>query len=212
MTETVVTGGVQSDAVMTDAVPSDTAVTGGVLSDAVMTDAVMTDAVPSDTAVTGGVPGDAVMLRGYRSEDVPLLTGHWLRAELLGLAPPGVPGTADPTVVPAPRDATEELCILPGAGFVRFAELDWVHRRARLEIGLQPKAAGCALSALTVALTHALRVLNLHRVYGWATPDAGAPTALLAQAGLRQEATVPEAFWLGGRPVGRQIWGAVLDA
>ncbi len=187
---------------MTDTVTPDTTMTDTVTPDTTMTDTVMTDTVTPHT----------VTLRGYRSEDAPLLTGPWLRAELLGLAPPGVPGTADPTVVPPPRDATEELCILPGAGFVRFTELDWVHRRARLEIGLQPGAADCARSALTSALTHALQALNLHRVYGWATPDAGAPTDLLAQAGLRQEATVPEAFWFGGRPVARQLWGVILDA
>jgi hypothetical protein len=182
-------------------------------------------------------------LRGYRAADLPLLSGDWLPGELLGLPVPGRPALADPASVPPPspdRGPAEELLVLPDTAFVRFSEVDWVHRRARLEIGLRPGAAAVAGPLLRAALAHAYRTLNLRRVYGWFTPAAvdgravhdaptpydapaahGAPAAhdtaggerppgaeeLLRGAGLSFEAGVPQALWLDGRPVDRQIWG-----
>ncbi|MEW2520855.1 GNAT family N-acetyltransferase [Actinacidiphila alni] len=162
-----------------------------------------------------------MMLRGYRDTDLPLLSGDWLPGELLGLPVPGRPPLAEPARVPAPRDPAEdgatgqddELCVVPGAGFVRLAAVDWVHRRARLEIGLRPGAEGGAEPLLKAALDHAFRALNLRRVFGWVTPAVPLPSglprdALLRDAGLAPEADVPRALWLDGRPVARQIWGA----
>lgn len=160
-----------------------------------------------------------MMLRGYRGTDLPLLTGHWLPGELLGLPVPGRPALAEPASVPAPEGPDgpggpdDELCVVPGTGFARYAALDWVHRRARLEIGLQPGAADAAEALLKAALDHAFRVLNLRRVHGWVTPAVPLPgglsrDGLLRGAGLRPEADVPEALWCDGRPVARQIWGA----
>lgn len=162
-----------------------------------------------------------MMLRGYRDTDLPLLTGRWLPGELLGLAVPGRPALAEPARVPAPQgpDADgaaaqdDELCVVPGTGFVRLTGLDWVHRRARLEIGLRAGADGSAEPLLKAALDHAFRVLNLRRVFGWVTPAVALPDglprdALLRGAGLAPEADIPRALWLDGRPVARQIWGA----
>ncbi len=158
-------------------------------------------------------------LRGYRAADLPLLSGDWLPGELLGLAVPGRPALADPASVPPPspdRGPAEELLVLPDTAFVRFSEVDWVHRRARLEIGLRPGAAAVAGPLLRAALAHAYRTLNLRRVYGWFTPAAHATAGgerppgaeeLLRGAGLSFEAGVPQALWLDGRPVDRQIWG-----
>lgn len=91
--------------------------------------------------------------------------------------------------------------------------MDWVHRRARLEIGLRSGAAGGAEPLLKAALDHAFRALNLRRVFGWVTPAVPLPDgisrdALLRDAGLAPEAAIPRALWLDGRPVARQIWGA----
>lgn len=149
--------------------------------------------------------------RGYRSGDAALLTGPWLPGELLGLPPAGRPATAEPTRIPEPRDPRDELCVLPGAGFFRFVETDWVGRTARLEIGLADAASGSAREALDAALAHARGVLNLHRVHGLATPAAGAPTELLGQAGLRREAVIPDHVRLGGRTAAREIWAVVFD-
>ncbi|MEC3998154.1 hypothetical protein VSR01_33565 [Actinacidiphila sp. DG2A-62] len=186
----------------------------------------------------------ALRLRGYRAVDLPLLSGDWLPGELLGLPVPGRPALADPASVPPPspgRGLAEEVLVLPETAFVRFSELDWVHRRARLEIGLRPGAAAVAGPLLRAALAHAHRTLNLRRVYGWFTPGAAHPhdahdapgraaahprgaddahphdprggerpsaaEELLRSAGLSPEADVPQALWLDGRPVDRQIWG-----
>jgi hypothetical protein len=165
-----------------------------------------------------------MMLRGYRDTDLPLLTGGWLPGELLGLPVPGRPALAEPARVPPPREPADddrtahepgqddELCVVHGTGFVRLTDLDWVHRRARLETGLRAGAENGAGPLLKAALDHAFRALNLRRVFGWVTPAATLPDGLprdtlLRDAGLRPEADIPRALWLDGRPVTRQIWG-----
>jgi hypothetical protein len=157
-----------------------------------------------------------MMLRGYRSADVGLLTGPWLDGELIGLPLAGWPPVAELTAVAPPAGPGDELCIAPGAGFARFAGLDWVHRRARLETGLQPGRDGKAAALLEAAVRYAFGTLNLHRLYGWVTPAAtpaspagSGPAAILEPAGFRREATVPDGIWLDGRPVEREIWGVI---
>ncbi|MEU3251185.1 hypothetical protein [Streptomyces sp. NPDC006997] len=151
----------------------------------------------------------APRLRGYRSADLPLLSGGWLPGELLGLPDPGRPPLADPSSVPAPTAdrPDDELCVVDGVGFVRFTELDWVHRRARIETGLLAGASHLAVPLLETALTHAFSWLNLRRVYGWHTPSGPDGAPALRAAGLAREAEVPQALWLDGRPVSRQLWG-----
>jgi RimJ/RimL family protein N-acetyltransferase len=92
---------------------------------------------------------------------------------------------------------------------VRYTELDWVHRRARVEIGLHSVDGLADLLATVVA--HGFLTLNLSRLYGRVTPVLDPPTGLLADAGFRREAPLPENTWLDGRPVDREIWGAVRD-
>jgi hypothetical protein len=113
-----------------------------------------------------------MMLRGYRTRDAELLTGPWLPGELLGLPVAGRPPLAEPAVTPPPRDRTAELCVVPGLAFVRFSDIDWIKRRARLETGVRPEAADSVEQLLKSAVAHAFQVLNLHRVYGWVTPAA----------------------------------------
>ncbi|MFG2263230.1 GNAT family N-acetyltransferase [Streptomyces sp. NPDC048720] len=149
-------------------------------------------------------------LRGYREADRTLLTGDWLPGEMLGLPVAGRPPLAEPSVVAAPADDTSEVCVVPGAGYVRFAEIDWIHRRARLETGLHTVPEDPA-RLLAAAVDHGFRVLGLHRLHGLVTPAAHPPDAALAAAGFRHEATIPQALWLAGRPVERQVWG-VVDA
>lgn len=148
------------------------------------------------------------MLTGFRERDRSLLAGHWLPGELLGLPVADRPPLADAVTV-EPPSAGSALVVLPGAGFVRLTELDWVHRRARLEIGLQAAPEDPVL-LLKTALAYGFRALNLHRLYGWVTPAVHPDLAALTAAGLEREAVVPQALWHDGRPVDRELWG-VLD-
>jgi hypothetical protein len=148
-------------------------------------------------------------LRGYRGSDADLLAGRWLPGELLGLPLADWPPLAAPTSVPPPADPGQELCIAPGLGFVRYTELDWVHRRARVEIGLHSVEGLDVLLKTVVA--HGFLTLNLSRLHGWVTPLVDPPIGLLTDVGFKREAVLPEATWLDGRPVDREIWGVVRN-
>lgn len=151
-------------------------------------------------------------LRGYRDRDLPLLSGPWLPGELLGLPLPDWPTLAPPTRVPPPAGDDEELCVVSDTASVRFADIDWISRRARLEIGWhRPDTEGLD-ALLAAAVEHGLRRLNLRRLEGLVTPPAAAPVATLTAAGFRREATVPEHLWLDGRAVDREIWGVIHHA
>lgn len=148
-------------------------------------------------------------LRGYRETDRPLLTGPWLAGELLGTPPHGRPALAEPVVVPTPAD--DELCVVPGVAFIRYTELDWIHRRARLEIGAHTDDIGVLGELVRLAVAHGFAGLNLHRLYGWRTPAAALDAGVLGEHGFRCEAVIPQAAWLAGGPVDREIWGVVRD-
>ncbi len=151
------------------------------------------------------------MLRGYRHSDRGLLRGPWLPGECLGLPLADWPALAEPTTVPAPAGPGDELCVAPGAAFVRYTELDWVHRRARVEIGVQPGHLDAAELLVKSAVAYGFDGLNLRRLYGWVTPAVEPPTGVLAGAGFAREASVPAGIWLAGRPADREIWGVVRD-
>jgi hypothetical protein len=148
-------------------------------------------------------------LRGYRGGDRALLTGRWPAGELLGLPMTNWPALAEPTTVEPPAGPDVELCVVPGVAFVRYTDLDWVHRRARLEIGARPGHADAVDLLLKLAVTHGFVSLNLRRLYGWVTPATRPATQALESAGFLREASVPDCGWLDGGPVEREIWGAV---
>jgi hypothetical protein len=151
-------------------------------------------------------------LSGYRETDRQLLTGHWLPGELLATPLADRPALAGPIAIPAPDNRPEQrLCVLRDLGFVRFVELDWVHRRARLEIGVQDATVDEMTSMVRLAVDHGFDVLNLRRLFGWRTPAAVAPTEPLSRGGFVQEGVLPRATWLAGEQVDRQIWGVVRD-
>ncbi|WP_353942658.1 GNAT family protein [Streptomyces sp. HUAS MG91] len=148
--------------------------------------------------------------RGFREADRDLLTGHWLPGELLGLPVADRPPLAEPVTVDPPVDDTTELCVAPGIGFARFSGVDWIHRHARLEIGLRDASVD-PKPLLEAAVRHGFDVLGLHRVHGLVTPAAHTVDAVLESCGFHREAVVPQALWLAGRPVDRHVW-SVLDA
>jgi hypothetical protein len=146
-------------------------------------------------------------LRGYRGTDRDLLRGPWLAGELLGLPLGGWPALADPTEVPPPAGHDEELCVTDGA-FVRYTGIDWVHRRARVEIGVHTGLSNPA-GLVEAAVQHGFAGLNLRRLHGWVTPATRSGTEALAAAGFRREAVVPAATWFDGAPAAREIWGTI---
>jgi hypothetical protein len=153
-------------------------------------------------------------LRGFRDADRSPLTGHWLPGELLALPLADRPALAAPLAVPAPGDrADQRLCVADDVAVVRYTELDWINRRARLEIAVQdpgldePKVK----QLVELAVAHGFGGLNLHRLYGLLTPAGSAPAEPLAAAGFQLEGALPQGIWLYGRPVDRQLWGAVRD-
>ncbi len=153
-------------------------------------------------------------LSGYRSAERGLLSGHWLPGELLSRPLTEWPVLAEPVTVPPPGERPDErLCLVSGVAFVRFCEIDWIVRRARLEIGLSDSdtALDAGLGVLRLAVEHAHEVLGLRRLHGWVTQAADAPTDLLADAGFRQEAAVPRAVWHNGAAMQREIWGMIID-
>jgi hypothetical protein len=154
---------------------------------------------------------DIMKLRGYRETDQDLLSGPWLAGDLLGLPLADWPALAEPVTVEPPADHGEELVVAPGVGFVRYTELDWVHRRARVEIGVRPDSHAELAPLVRAAVAHGFHGLNLRRLHGWVTPATGTATGALSEAGFVREATVPDGTWLDGRPVDREIWGAMRD-
>jgi hypothetical protein len=161
----------------------------------------------------------AMKLRGYRDGDSALLTGPWLAGELLGVPVSGRPPLADPvTIAPPsgsgerpPSGTDEELCIAGGVAVIRYTELDWVHRRARVEIGVAPGHEDAAGALVRAAVDHGLRGLALSRLYGWVTPAAQPDTSVITSAWLRREASIPGSLWLAEELVAREIWAVTSD-
>jgi hypothetical protein len=149
-------------------------------------------------------------LRGHRAEDSALLTGHWQPGELLASWQESRPALAEPISIP-PEEG--RLYLVENLAFVRFVEVDWVHRRARLEIGVQQGVADADLvGMLRAAVAHGFGPLNLHRLHGCVTPAAGTSTLPVAEAGFELEAVVPQATWLDGAPADQQLWGVLRNA
>jgi hypothetical protein len=152
-------------------------------------------------------------LSGYRSADSSLLTGHLLPGELLGHPLAGRPALAEPhTVTPADGRSDERRYVVRDVAFVRFAEIDWVHRRARVEIGVRSGSADQDVRLVALAVVQGFEVLNLHRLYGWVTPVTQPNTSALVESGFAREAVVPQSIWFDGEPVDRELWGVVRDA
>ena len=153
----------------------------------------------------------APRLSGFREADRHLLTGLWPPGELLAVALPDPPALARPHTVADGTEGTGPLYVVRDLAFVRYADMDRVHRRARVEVGLAPGAEPHAADVLALAVAHGFAGLGLHRLHGWVTPVAGVPTDAVRAAGFVREATVPCGRWFAGRPVDRELWGCLTD-
>jgi RimJ/RimL family protein N-acetyltransferase len=155
----------------------------------------------------------SVALGGYRDAHAPLLEGSWIRGELLCFAQNELRSPLATRTVEPPDGSRDRLLIAPKVGFVRFADLEPVHRRARLEIGIQGSFhAGTATALLALAREAAYEYLNLERLYGWVRGGHEPTRRVLAAAGFELEATVPQALRAGGRLAAREIWGDLRRA
>lgn len=148
-------------------------------------------------------------IRGYRATDCALLAGHWLPGELLAAWLVHPPVLAEPLTIPLPAGGGARLYVVAGVACVRFAGLDWVARRARLQIGLAAGTQQHAQPVLELAIGVGFRVLDLHRLEGLLTPQISGLSDAVAAAGFVREATVPRALWHDGAVLDREIWGLV---
>jgi hypothetical protein len=91
---------------------------------------------------------------------------------------------------------------------VGFVDIDWMDRRARLEIRVLEDGPSARLEPL---LADALRVgfakFDLARLDGWVTPVHYDISPFLLRAGFTLEAVIPHAVRVDGQAVNRQIWG-----
>ncbi len=155
-------------------------------------------------------------LVAYRPSHAATVTGAWIPDELLCFAHNDLrsPVTAHSAAAPWPRQpdaappSTQRLLVAPGIGFIRFSGIEPVHRRARLEVGIQGAFdQATAEHVLALAQETAFFQLNLHRIFGWLRPSQSAVRAVLETAGFTRELAVPFAARENGHPVVREIWG-----
>lgn len=153
----------------------------------------------------------SLQLAGYRPQHAPLLSGTWVPGELLCFADNEARPPSLRVEGPAPASHLyERLLVVPSVGFVRFCEIEPIHRRARLEIRLQGRFdAGTAAAVLGLACGCAFRQLNLHRLYGWARLTHPPTVEVLAAAGFVREVALPGALRVGGALRPRELWGAL---
>lgn len=153
----------------------------------------------------------SLQLAGYRPQHAPLLTGSWVPGELLCFADNEARPTSLRVEGPGPASKlSERLLVVPSVGFVRFCEIEPIHRRARLEIGLQGRFdAGTAAGVLGLARGCAFGQLNLHRLYGWVRSTHPPTVEVLAAAGFVREAALPAALRHGGTLRRRELWAAL---
>ncbi|HEY8980273.1 MAG TPA: GNAT family protein [Streptomyces sp.] len=151
-------------------------------------------------------------ISGYREADRALLAGPWIPGELLALPVADRPPLADPHTVALPDGGDhEELFVVRDTAVVRYADIDWVARRARLEIGVREGAEDRAAEVLAVAVPFAFGVLGLRRLHGRVTLSPEAPVAALEKAGFGREGVALDDVWFGGVLTDREIWAVLGD-
>jgi UDP-4-amino-4,6-dideoxy-N-acetyl-beta-L-altrosamine N-acetyltransferase len=97
-------------------------------------------------------------------------------------------------------------------GVVQLVDIDLVHRSAELTIRLgdeDDRGRGYGTAALKLAIDHAWRDLNLHRVWLRVFEDNLRAIQAYKKAGFKQEGVMREAAYIDGRYVGLVIMGTL---
>jgi len=99
-----------------------------------------------------------------------------------------------------------------GYALVSFVDIDWIDRRARLEVRVLDDEPSARLDdVLSDAIRIAADHFRLLRLEGEVTPVHYNVAPTLKSHGFELEAVVPHGVRVGGKPVARQVWGMVLE-
>ena len=153
-------------------------------------------------------------LVGYRPDHAPLLRGAWVPGELLCFSRNEARPAGRISQVPEPAAAVRaRMLVIPGVAFARLTEIEPVHRRARVEVGIQgafdPATAAAVLARI---LETAFGQLNLERILGWVRGSHPATHDVLREAGFERELTLPRGVRAGGELVARELWATAREA
>ncbi|MFB8765405.1 GNAT family N-acetyltransferase [Nocardiopsis alba] len=150
--------------------------------------------------------------RGHRSRDAHLLQGYWTPDHLVSFPDEARDELLDPETVPLPgSDPSRRLFVVEETAVIRFVEIEPVHRRARVVVGLAPGAEEDAVDVLISAVAVGFGALNLHRLHGRLLSRGTRCRNTAKAAGFRHEGTIPQGMWLGGARHDMEIWGILRD-
>jgi hypothetical protein len=114
-------------------------------------------------------------LLGYRPRFAHLLVGPWPRGQMLAYQHTTSAAWTASELTPERAESLsgdERLLVASGIGFVWLREIERVHRRARLQVGVHgPVDDDRARLLLAAARDVAFHDLGLHRLFGWVWPD-----------------------------------------
>lgn len=116
------------------------------------------------------------------------------------------------------EDALQEKSFILGiwmeerlAGLAGLSDIDWTHRRARLQVflGAEFQGRGLMTRCGEALLHHALDSLFVHRVEMHCPESQPKACALAERLGMRQEGRLKDAFWVRERFTDVLIYGKV---
>jgi hypothetical protein len=152
---------------------------------------------------------DVAPLVGYRQCVDEFHVGPWLARELVSFrGDRRVPVFHD---VPPPESTTTRRLVSERYALVSFVDIDWIDRRARLEVRvlddeLTPQLDDVLSDAIRIAVDY----FRLLRLEGEVTPVHYNVAPTLRSHGFELEAVVPHGIRVDGKPVARQLWGMVI--
>lgn len=149
------------------------------------------------------------MITALRTDNHALFEGPWVTGELLATTRGHWPAMAPLTDLSACA-CEPETCrqvVLGEHAVAAVHDIDWAARTGRIEVALLRDDEGDASCALADIVSFAFADLNLHRIWGWVTPDDESVLCDLARHGFACEARIPAAHWHDGALRDREIWG-----
>lgn len=145
-------------------------------------------------------------LAGYRKRHNPFHIGRWLTGEFVSFerdrrTPVFEEDHSDPP------DENDRFLALGEYALVRLTDLEWVDRRARVEIRVLDDGPSARLDGLLDEVVGvSAEAFDLHRLEGLVTPVHYDLSSVLAAAGFRLEATLPYRRRVAGTTVECQVW------